>query len=159
MSGWMGRNRLSSTPYVKWFPLMSWLSIFNRMRLSGRWRTSQASWRWLWLWMQRWMGWCKLQRWVFVILDLWNRSYTFVVCKNDDACIGFPLAGGVFSEDDQEVANMTCYKGGETVFNNHQMCDVTSTLFLYLQMYISFWPSVRPEDCWHASWTSTPGNF
>ena len=22
---------------------------------------------------------------------------------------------------------MTCYKGGETVFNNHQMCDVTST--------------------------------
>lgn len=21
---------------------------------------------------------------------------------------------------------MTCYKGGETVFNNHQMCDVTS---------------------------------
>jgi hypothetical protein len=21
---------------------------------------------------------------------------------------------------------MTCYKGGETVFNNHQFCDVTS---------------------------------
>ena len=27
------------------------------------------------------------------------------------------------------VANMTCYKGGETVFNNHRMCDVTSELF------------------------------
>lgn len=23
---------------------------------------------------------------------------------------------------------MTCYKGGETVFNNHQMCNVTSEL-------------------------------
>lgn len=24
------------------------------------------------------------------------------------------------------MSNMTCYQGGETVFNNHQMCDVTS---------------------------------
>lgn len=50
------------------------------------------------------------------------------VCKNDNACVGFPLAGGISSlnGDDTEVANMTCYKGGETVFNNHQMCDVTS---------------------------------
>ena len=30
-------------------------------------------------------------------------------------------------DDDGTVANMTCYKGGQTVFNNHQMCDVTST--------------------------------
>jgi hypothetical protein len=29
--------------------------------------------------------------------------------------------------DDDQVANMTCYTGGQTVFNNHQMCDVTST--------------------------------
>ena len=30
-------------------------------------------------------------------------------------------------DDDQPaVKNMTCYTGGETVFNNHQMCDVTS---------------------------------
>ncbi|KAF5374447.1 hypothetical protein D9615_009108 [Tricholomella constricta] len=51
------------------------------------------------------------------------------VCKNDNACVGFPLAGGISSlndGDDVEVANMTCYKGGETVFNNHQMCDVTN---------------------------------
>jgi len=50
-----------------------------------------------------------------------------IVCKNDDACVGFPLAGGVITGgDDEAVANMTCYKGGETVFENHQMCDVTS---------------------------------
>lgn len=51
-----------------------------------------------------------------------------LVCKTDDACIGFPLAGGISSLDGEpiEAANMTCYKGGETVFNNHQMCDVTS---------------------------------
>ncbi|KAG6840427.1 hypothetical protein C0991_006777 [Blastosporella zonata] len=51
------------------------------------------------------------------------------VCKNDNACTGFPLAGGISSldgDDDVEVGNMTCYKGGETVFNNHQMCDVTN---------------------------------
>ncbi|KJA19756.1 hypothetical protein HYPSUDRAFT_44037 [Hypholoma sublateritium FD-334 SS-4] len=49
------------------------------------------------------------------------------VCKNDNACVGFPLAGGITIDDpDVEVGNMTCYKGGETVFNNHQMCDVTN---------------------------------
>ena len=48
------------------------------------------------------------------------------VCETDDSCIGFPLRGQPTSDDDR-VGNMTCYKGGETVFNNHQMCDVTST--------------------------------
>ena len=47
------------------------------------------------------------------------------VCETDKACVGFPLAGGI-STLDVEQANMTCYTGGETVFNNHQMCDVTS---------------------------------
>ncbi|KAJ3516568.1 hypothetical protein NLJ89_g1034 [Agrocybe chaxingu] len=51
------------------------------------------------------------------------------VCQTDNACIGFPLAGGVVNGD-EEVANMTCYKGGETVFNNHQMCDVTNKKIL-----------------------------
>ncbi|KAF5359246.1 hypothetical protein D9756_003527 [Leucocoprinus leucothites] len=50
---------------------------------------------------------------------------------NDDACIGFPLAGGISSLDEESyTANMTCYKGGETVFNNHQMCDVTNRKIL-----------------------------
>jgi hypothetical protein len=50
------------------------------------------------------------------------------VCKSDGACVGFPLAGGLPSQGDDNVdlANMTCYTGGETVFNNHQMCEVTS---------------------------------
>ncbi|KAJ7157630.1 hypothetical protein C8R43DRAFT_997189 [Mycena crocata] len=50
------------------------------------------------------------------------------VCKTNQACAGFPLAGGTPSGSDEEVdpADMTCYKGGETVFNNHQMCNVTN---------------------------------
>ena len=57
----------------------------------------------------------------------------YLVCQTDDACTGFPLVGGIESSfDDPPPANtgMTCYKGGQTVFNNHQMCDVTSTFFL-----------------------------
>ncbi|KAJ6544972.1 hypothetical protein DFH09DRAFT_1040442 [Mycena vulgaris] len=50
------------------------------------------------------------------------------VCKSNQACAAFPLVGGSPSEDDEEVdpADMTCYQGGETVFNNHQMCNVTN---------------------------------
>jgi len=52
----------------------------------------------------------------------------FQVCQNDDACISFPLAGipQTLGDGTSSAANMTCYKGGETVFNNHQMCNVTS---------------------------------
>jgi hypothetical protein len=51
----------------------------------------------------------------------------FLVCQNDNACIGFPLAGGISSlTEEAHAENMTCYTGGETVFSNHQMCDVTS---------------------------------
>ena len=56
----------------------------------------------------------------------WSNMY-YLVCQTNDACIGFPLVGGIESSfDDPPIANMTCYKGGQTVFNNHQMCDVTS---------------------------------
>lgn len=49
------------------------------------------------------------------------------VCQNDNACVGFPLPGEVSSlVESSHAGNMTCYKGGETVFNNHQMCNVTS---------------------------------
>ncbi|KAJ7081875.1 hypothetical protein B0H15DRAFT_890062 [Mycena belliarum] len=49
------------------------------------------------------------------------------VCKTNDACAGFPLVGAP-SNDDEDVdpADMTCYQGGETVFNNHQICNVTN---------------------------------
>lgn len=39
--------------------------------------------------------------------------------------------------DDDEPLNMTCYKGGDVVFQNHQMCDVTSALknFIDFRVY------------------------
>lgn len=50
------------------------------------------------------------------------------VCQTDNACTNFPLSGGnassIPSNDDE--LEMTCYKGGDVVFQNHQMCDVTS---------------------------------
>jgi hypothetical protein len=52
-------------------------------------------------------------------------SWVRAVCKSDNACKGFPLAGAISSLTEGN-ANMTCYTGGETVFNNHQMCNVTS---------------------------------
>jgi hypothetical protein len=57
------------------------------------------------------------------------------VCETDAACANFPLRGGPDGEllariadtdVDVPVANMTCYKGGVTVEENFQMCDVTS---------------------------------
>lgn len=53
------------------------------------------------------------------------------VCENDKACIGFPLRskdGTVLPTlaDDNTGPNMTCFRNGPTVINNHYMCDVTS---------------------------------
>ncbi|PAV16171.1 abc transporter [Pyrrhoderma noxium] len=49
------------------------------------------------------------------------------VCETDDACANFPLPGGDSSiPGGSDTTNMTCYKGGDAVFNNHQMCDVTN---------------------------------
>lgn len=45
-------------------------------------------------------------------------AYYNVVCQMDESCVGFPLRG----QPHDKVGNLTCYKGGETVFN-HQMCD------------------------------------
>jgi hypothetical protein len=47
------------------------------------------------------------------------------VCKTNNACAAFPLAG-IPEDEDIDPESMTCYKGGETVFNNHQFCDVTN---------------------------------
>ncbi|KAB5594904.1 ATP-dependent permease [Ceratobasidium theobromae] len=63
------------------------------------------------------------------------------VCETDAACTNFPLRGGPDGElltrvdtvdtgVDVPVANMTCYKGGETVEQNFQMCDVTNRKIL-----------------------------
>jgi hypothetical protein len=65
-----------------------------------------------------------------------------LVCQTDDACTGFPLAGGISNFDEPTSPNMTCYKGGQTVFNNHQMCDVTSTSSLTFMSCSN--PRIRP---------------
>ncbi|EJD49551.1 hypothetical protein AURDEDRAFT_112425 [Auricularia subglabra TFB-10046 SS5] len=51
------------------------------------------------------------------------------VCKNDQACAGFPLRsndGTILRTADETAPNMTCYRNGPTVINNHYMCDVTN---------------------------------
>ncbi|TFK36706.1 hypothetical protein BDQ12DRAFT_609378 [Crucibulum laeve] len=90
------------------------------------------------------------------------------VCQNDDACIGFPLAGEIrnlFStrDDDEPVANMTCYKGGETVFNNHQMCDVTNIKIVDMlpdrPPQVTFSCSTHDDTCAFQFWTAQVESF
>lgn len=54
------------------------------------------------------------------------------VCQTDTACLGFPVGSTDFrvDGDDGSDHNMTCYKGGETVNQNFQMCDVTNRKIL-----------------------------
>ena len=80
------------------------------------------------------------------------------VCKTDAACVGFPLPGAVRDGLDDTVANMTCYNGGETVFSNHQMCDITSKLF-YALLLLLVHPVVRPQDSGHASRSTSSSDF
>jgi hypothetical protein len=51
------------------------------------------------------------------------------VCKRNDACANFPLLGKPQTDEldgDVDPEDMLCYTAGETVFNNHQTCDVTN---------------------------------
>lgn len=77
-----------------------------------------------------------------------------IVCKTDDACANFPLLGKPELDPDSEVANMTCYKAGETVFENHQMCDVTSK-FSCLLLVRTLIPKAQTARFWT---NSTDGN-
>lgn len=81
-----------------------------------------------------------------------------LVCQNDNACIGFPLAGGISSlTEGLNTENMTCYTGGETVFNNHQMCNVTSRSLSFSLPWSNL--SLRQKDSRHASRPSTSSNL
>jgi hypothetical protein len=53
-----------------------------------------------------------------------------LACQTDDACTNFHLPG--WNTDGSD--NMTCYKGGNTVRENFQMCDVTSK-YAFLALY------------------------
>jgi hypothetical protein len=44
--------------------------------------------------------------------------------QNDNSCGGLPLPSGIPSTTQEGTAKMTCNKGDETVFNNHQMYNV-----------------------------------
>ncbi|KAI0080990.1 hypothetical protein K474DRAFT_1614475 [Panus rudis PR-1116 ss-1] len=56
------------------------------------------------------------------------------VCRTDKACSKFPIhredPDDVPPGDDVGVANMTCYTGGVTVYENHQICNVTNRKIL-----------------------------
>jgi len=72
-----------------------------------------------------------------------------LVCKDDNACSGFPIGSGMSrpmrhadgglssSLKQDERRNMTCYRNGPTVNNNHYMCDVTSGLIICLCSFLS----------------------
>ncbi|KAL1949551.1 hypothetical protein VTO73DRAFT_8432 [Trametes versicolor] len=84
------------------------------------------------------------------------------VCKTDDACAGFPLLGQPTGDDDR-IGNMTCYKGGETVFNNHQMCDVTNRKILDMlpdrPPQVTFSCEKDTESCHFQFWTAQVESF
>ncbi|PFH50042.1 hypothetical protein AMATHDRAFT_86062 [Amanita thiersii Skay4041] len=83
------------------------------------------------------------------------------VCQHDNSCIGFPLAGGISSLDG--TANMTCYKGGETVFNNHQMCNVTNRKILDMlpdrPPQVTFSCESHDRTCAFQFWTAQVESF
>ncbi|KAF9223816.1 hypothetical protein BS17DRAFT_802314, partial [Gyrodon lividus] len=86
------------------------------------------------------------------------------VCKTDSACIGFPLPGAIPSEiGDGSAANMTCYTGGETVFNNHQMCDITNRKILDMlpdrPPQVTFSCDNASSTCSFQFWTAQEESF
>ncbi|KAI5990869.1 hypothetical protein F5J12DRAFT_862567 [Pisolithus orientalis] len=86
------------------------------------------------------------------------------VCKTDAACAGFPLSGGIRAEvDDGTAVNMTCYKGGETVFNNHQMCDITNRKILDMlpgrPPQVTFSCDNATSTCSFQFWTAQQESF
>ncbi|EPT01714.1 hypothetical protein FOMPIDRAFT_1119813 [Fomitopsis schrenkii] len=84
------------------------------------------------------------------------------VCKTDDACVGFPLAGKPV-EDGEEINNMTCYKGGVTVFENHQMCAVTNRKILDMlpdrPPEVTFSCNKMDNTCQFQFWTAQEESF
>jgi hypothetical protein len=106
----------------------SWLTQYGRMRFALRWRPTSTTRRGEIMRMQGRMGWHQLQ-WSESALStpIGQNADCCVVCKTNKACANFPLQGGTPGHGEVDPEDMICYHGGETIFNNHQMCDVTST--------------------------------
>ncbi|THV06326.1 hypothetical protein K435DRAFT_505895 [Dendrothele bispora CBS 962.96] len=86
------------------------------------------------------------------------------VCKTDDACKGFPILGQLPDPDDSDAQNMTCYQGGETVFSNHQMCDVTNRKILDTvgdnrPVQVTFGCDKNASDCTFQFWVDQVESF
>ncbi|OBZ66190.1 putative ATP-dependent permease [Grifola frondosa] len=85
------------------------------------------------------------------------------VCQTDAACIGFPLYGQPSSDTDDKPSNMTCYKGGDTVFNNHQMCNVTNRKILDMlpdrPPQVTFSCDRPSSSCQFQFWTAQVESF
>lgn len=64
---------------------------------------------------------------------------------------------------DDEVANMTCYKGGDPVFENHQMCNVTNRKILDMlpdrPPQITFSCNKEDAKCQFQFWTAQVESF
>jgi hypothetical protein len=110
------------------------------------------------------MGRNQLQWCVYYLSNAATLAHFHTVCNKDSACVGFPLAGGISSDDpDIEVGNMTCYRGGETVFNNHQMCDVTNRKIIDMlpdrPPQVTFSCDSSDKTCAFQFWTAQVESF
>ena len=67
------------------------------------------------------------------------------------------------NNDEVGVANMTCYKGGDTVFQNHQICDVTNRKILDMlpdrPPEVTFSCDKEDETCQFQFWTAQTESF
>lgn len=138
------------------------------MRFTCGWREEAAARGRKDLRLQGWLGRCKLQ-W-YVLSHSYADSYLlFAVCKTDAACANFPLREtpglnfGVPGEIDIPIGNMTCYKGGETVFENHQICNVTNRKILDMlpdrPPEVTFSCDKQDSTCQFQFWTAQVESF
>ncbi|KAF8501793.1 hypothetical protein F5888DRAFT_1608792, partial [Russula emetica] len=85
------------------------------------------------------------------------------VCQTGYSCANFPIRGDITSLDATDPVNMTCYKGGETVFNNHQFCDVTNRKILDMlpgrPPQVTFSCDKRDATCDFQFWTAQVESF
>ncbi|KAJ7025747.1 hypothetical protein C8F04DRAFT_1046190 [Mycena alexandri] len=88
------------------------------------------------------------------------------VCQTNQACAGFPLGGSPIGGDDDEVNSddMRCYTGGETVFNNHQMCNLTNRKIIdqvgaHRPIQVTFSCDAPTETCSFQFWVEEVESF
>ncbi|GJJ08367.1 hypothetical protein Clacol_002581 [Clathrus columnatus] len=88
-----------------------------------------------------------------------------LVCQTDQACANFPLRElpetGPFVSDNEH--NMTCYRDGETIIENHQMCDVTNIKILEMlkerKPQVTFSCDKKASTCRFQFWVQEVESF